>query len=239
MDLTSQNRRGPKRKRTKVAKKNAGLVALKKVNKLASDLKKENEVKHVPTNITLSPVPATPAIQLMNYPAQGVDQDERVGGKCAIIGFSARWYVYNNSVSNATLSNITDTVCRIIIFKRKQGYTSSPSLLVNEVLQTADFSGTSTAPRNPDFTKLYKVYYDNFFVIQRQGLTHDGTNYNVTGGTMYAEYFKKFKKPIQIDFSDATQASNNDQIYILSLTPSASPNSPDIAGSFDLRYTDL
>lgn len=231
-----QNKRTYKKKSTKkVTKKNSGLVALKKVNKLEKQMKKETEVKTIDTAFSMVPYAANAVTVPITYPAQGITQTTRVGNKISVIGVQFKGYITSQTQDSGSPLNAR---IRIGLVQNREGYDGG-ALTITEVYSATTLE--STEFRNSNHTSKYKVLYDNHYCII--GSASQGSSASLMKnlpGIMYVEFYKQFKKPIVVSFSDtgATTAEDH-QFYLFARSPDLQANGPTFAGTARIRYTDL
>lgn len=239
MENTYQNKKSYKKKSYKnVNKKNAGVVALKEVNKLKKELKQDIEVKFIQTSITNKVPYGANGVELtFNYPEQGITDITRIGNDISLLGFQIRMGMETPALSNTVLGNLAPCTMRIIVGKVRLGYVESATELIDRTL----LSDSIYAGRNPAYTHQIKIYYDNVHVLQRQSLAcnFDSNTYVSGISRNFIEIYKNFDKPVKVPFSGTTATDDTDnRLFILFISPDVSGYQARADGLIKVRYTD-
>lgn len=232
-----QNYKKGKKKgyRKKVSAKNAGKVALKMVKQIKKKLRDDVEMKHVQTSVDITPYLANPAQQVLLYPIQGIAEDQRIGTEISLQKIGFRLYLASNAYTGGTIRD--PFIVRLMLVQDRDGY-GAGSITLTELITAGGVE--STGFRNPNYTHRYKVLYDNNYIVNRSGICEAaGPNYTQGPSLMYVEYFKKFKKPLKIQFETTTATSaDNNQFYIVAYSPN-SPAQGSLFGTVRIGYTDM
>lgn len=233
-----QNKSFKRSKPKRVFKGQEGKVALKMVKKLAKEIEEETEVKYLDTEIDMAPYTATPATELINYMAQGLTNITRIGNDINITSLKFRVILDRPQATySAALGELAPVSIRILLVRDRDGYNAT--LSPNEILSNT--TNDVTRFRNPDYTRRYNILYDNVYILNPE-LSSAGTSavFTINGKKMYLEYFKKFKKSLNVKFAAATAISaTNDQFWLLAYSDApVALNAPTIKGIVRLNYTD-
>lgn len=233
--LQNNRRANPRKRNQKVPKELEGTVALKMVKKLKKELETDTEVKYVNTVISMVPNSISITQVPIIFPAQGVTKNQRIADSIGLTDIKMKLVLSSQPTESEPIAALAPNVTRILLIRNNDGYTAS--LTVGEVLELTA-ANDLTEYRNINFTKKYKVLYDNVYCLQRTGLAYQSANnYASLGTSMFIEYFKKFKKPQDIDFTAAGTAVNN-QYWVVALSNGAA-NDIIIDGNVRISYTDV
>lgn len=162
-------------------------------------------------------------------PAQGTSETQRIGRRISLRSIEIRG-VLASGASEAALDDAYNVV-RIII-ALWNGSSESPLdeivLPMDSILQK-DLNSRGL---------LIRKYYDKYIPLPITS-TEKGGGDGYTPSVKRFNYYKRFKKPIDIDFGDDTIAYPNKRLVISMVSDStASPNPGFVNGYWAVKYTD-
>lgn len=235
MENTFQNKtkRGRGRKRAK--RGSIAVQAMRKVNKIAKELKTQVEVKTNRNTFVMTPVAGTSSQSLFGYPIQGTASAQRIGNDISIISLSMKCLINSPSQTSPNLTDMVPSSVRFIIGYAHEGYQDLIGNLVHRTLaQDAMLSS-----RNKIYTKEIKILYDNVHVINKPQLLFRSPDYVYGAQQQYIEMYKTFKKPLEVKFSGpGSDTSTVNQFFCIAVTSNVLGQSPTLTPEFSIRYTD-
>lgn len=213
-------RRGRKSRRSKLASK---AYVNKKIDRMIED-----KVQQSSLVASFGTITTAWNELVLSLPAQGVAENNRLGRKYIIKALEIKGVLCQGSGSNITPDD-TYNVVRIVIGLYNQSSTtplSGLASLVTPITKTHFTQG-----------RLIRKYYDKYITLVVTSVNTANNNY--VPQLKNFKYYKRFRKPLIINFGDDTTNFPDKYLVMSAISDSAAPTNPGfIAGYIKCTYED-